>query len=250
MVKNKSINPDDFSREFEKSLRPDVLKKVRDSDFGKISHQFWSELIELTSIFIPIVRFFKSYDLFKDYKEYRLGCKVLNFLIEFSKDESITQDDIEKLAEELDNVNHESLFNTLLDTLDRIDNINKANVLANILRYSAKGYISKDNFLRHSWILSSIPYIDLQNLHNYIIDFYKPSSSEILFSMGLIRETLIDSDNRNNNLYGLSPLGQEMLHYGLVSIEWEYKGAHSKIPIASDDEVVKMINDILSNKDD
>lgn len=153
--------------------------------------------------------------------------KVLNFLDALSQ-EGYDQDQINEMAEDLGEKNYETLYETLLDTIDRIDNINKARILANILRHSANGDIARDNFLRHSWILSTVPYIDLQQLNKYITDYFQPSSSEILSSLGLINETVIDGGTfgeggeEGGSKYGLSPLGEEMLHFGLYAREWQY----------------------------
>lgn len=117
-----------------------------------------------------------------------------------------------------------------------IRNANKAKILAKIIHHSIKGYISRDNYLRHCCILANAPFINFQQLYKYTTDYYHSSSSEILYVNGLIRETILDGgtfvakeSNGGDNKFGLTALGEEMLRFGLYNINWQYKGADRQI---------------------
>lgn len=160
-----------------------------------------------------------------------MGIKLLEFVEQFAKNET-DPNELSEAISEIEQMNGESFFETMMDFLDRIDNANKARILANILHHSIKGDISRDNYLRHIWILANMPFIDLQQLHKYINDYYQSSSSEILYANGLIRETIMDGgtfgdeeQTDGGNKFGLTALGEEMLHFGLYSRDWQYNGA-------------------------
>ena len=160
-----------------------------------------------------------------------MGIKLLEFVEQFAKNET-DPNELSAAISEIEQMNGESFFETMIDVLDRIDNANKARILANILHHCIKGDISIDNYLRHIWILANMPFIDLQQLHKYITDYYQSSSSEILYANGLIRETIMDGGTYGaeeqtdvNNKFGITALGEEMLHFGLYSRDWQYKGA-------------------------
>lgn len=215
-------------------MTPEVFDKLRKEDFKKSKEGYNDNILDIVSGFIPVLNLLKARTFFQDYKDWKMGKKILDFLSEFTRNES-NQDELNKMASEIESINGESFFETMIDTLDRIDNENKARILANILRHSVSGQISRENFLRHSWILANVPNIDLQQLHKYTVDYYQPASSEILASNGLIRETIldagdIDSADKGGSKYGLTTLGEEMLHFGLYAREWEYKGGGRQIP--------------------
>lgn len=217
-----------LSREFKKSFTPEIIDRIRKEDFEAVQRKNQKNILDIASGFIPVVGWLKSRSLFQDYKDYRFGEKIIAFLRAFAK-ESYSQEDLNGMISEIEGVNSEFFFETLTDTLDRIDNANKARILGNILHNCIIGYISRDNFLRHSWILSNVPYIDLQQLYKYTEDYYEPSSSDILAANGLIRETTLDEGTfasfTGGCKYGLTLLGEEILKYGFFYPEWQYKGS-------------------------
>ncbi len=223
--------------ELKRSFTPDVLRRVKDDLKKETNGVSGRNLLDIASGFLPILGLLKSETSFQGYHYYRSGLKLLSFFEEFTR-ENIDQAKLDETIEEIQNMNEESFFETMMDTIDRIDNANKAALLANILRHTINGEIPRDNFLRHSWILTNVPYIDLQQLHKYTVDYYQPSSTEILAANGLVNETVIEEEeydeNGNGNgagsKYGLSPLGEEMLHYGLYNLNWQYVGNGRKVP--------------------
>lgn len=225
-----------YSEGLQQSMSPEVIRKVR----AELSSDFLSatgnNVLDIAAGFIPVIGLVKAKTSFKGYRDYRTAKKLLYFMEAFSM-EDYDSDELNDMIHEIQHINSESLFENMMDVIDRIDNANKARILANILRHSIKGDISRPNYLRHCWILANVPYIDLQQLHKYTTDCYESSSTEILSANGLIRETVIDGGKfgaddeiTGGSKYGLSPLGEEMLRYGMYNRIWEYHGAGRQVP--------------------
>lgn len=237
MTEASENNDISYSEELQRSFSPFVIRKVRAELSTDMSKVVGSNILDIAAGFIPVIGLLKTKTSFQGYRDYKTAVKLLNFMEAFSK-EDVDSTELDNMVQEVESINREPFFETMMDILDRIDNTYKAKVLANILHHSIKGDISRANYLRHCWILANVPYIDLQQLHKYITDHYEPASSEILSSNGLIRETVIDAgeygaDGTSENggsLFGLSSLGEEMLHYGLYSQYWQYKGNGRTIP--------------------
>lgn len=236
MAKKVENNDITYSDGLKRSLAPDVIKKVRKELGSKVSSTVGNNILDIAAGFIPVLGLVKSKTSFQGYYDYRTAIKLLNFMEAFSQ-EDLDPTKFEEMIQEVESINKESLFETMMDIIDRIDNVNKTVILANILRHSIKGDISRPNYLRHCWILTNIPYIDLLQLHKYTTDYYETASSEILMSNGLIRETIIDAgefgteeENKGGSKFGLSSLGEEMLYYGLCFSDWQYTGKGRTIP--------------------
>lgn len=225
-----------YSEGLRHSFSPDVIRKIHAEYGSNLSSTIANNILDMAAGFIPVLDVIKSLASFKDYRNYRIAVKLLKFLEAFSREE-YNPDELDGMIQEIDSKNKESFFESMMDIIERIDNINKTDILANILRHSIRGDISRSNYLRHCWIIANVTYIDLQQLYQYTVDYYEPSSTEILFANGLIRETVIDGGeydaddvNTGGSKYGLSPLGEEMLRFGLNCMEWQYKGNGRTIP--------------------
>ncbi|MCM1139463.1 MAG: hypothetical protein NC453_12905 [Muribaculum sp.] len=226
----------EYSDAFKESFRPEVINNIKTQMRSDMKKSVGDNGLDIAAGFIPIVGALKAKTSFQSYKDYRMGEKILKFLEAFAN-ENYNPEQLNDMIEDIQEKNGEHFFETLIDTIDRIDNINKTEILANILNHSISGEISHENFLRHSWILTNIPYIDLAQLHKYTKDFYQTASTEILASNGLVNETILDAgtygdnpDESGGSKYGLSPLGEEMLRYGLKSTDWQYQGSGRVIP--------------------
>lgn len=224
-----------YSIELRRTFTTDVIRRVSEELLSKSKSDVGANALDIAAGFIPVIGLLKSRTSLQSYRDYRMGTKLLVFFEKFAQN-ATDPDELFNAATEIDKMNGESFFETMMTVLDRIDNANKARILANILHHSIKGDITRDNYLRHSWILANVPFIDLQQLHKYTTDHYQSSSSEILYANGLIRETILDGGtfgvgehNDGGNKFGLTALGEEMLHYGLYNREWEYKGAGKQI---------------------
>ncbi len=123
------------------------------------------------------------------------------------KDIKCLMDDVEKNANDFSG-------NVITNLVNRTDNINKARVLANLIKSRVKGDISIHDFFRLSSVLERIPYVDLNRLDQYKKPYYDDSGdTELLYATGALKLNTIDADNEN--LYILSELGRKLLVFGM-----------------------------------
>lgn len=123
------------------------------------------------------------------------------------KDIKCFMDDVEKNANDFSG-------NVITNLVNRTDNINKARVLANLIKSRVKGDISIHDFFRLSSVLERIPYVDLNRLDQYKKPYYDDSGdTELLYATGALKLNTIDADNEN--LYILSELGRKLLVFGM-----------------------------------
>lgn len=100
--------------------------------------------------------------------------------------------------------------------IDRLDNINKGIVLANLIHARTNGQISIDDFFRLVSILERIPYTDLDKLIAFNEPYYDNSGvTELLNATGAIDVCVIDSNPDSPNLYELTTLGRKLVQCGL-----------------------------------
>ena len=95
--------------------------------------------------------------------------------------------------------------------VDRMDNINKEVILANLVKAKLFDRITIEDFFRLASILERIPYVDLPHLKKYENDYYDESGdTELLASTGVIKQTVV-----GDNKYALSELGIKLIDHGL-----------------------------------
>lgn len=160
---------------------------------------------------VPIISTLKGlYKATKNYQFYRLMKKMHRFIF---VTHDTTLQEREKFITEYAEKNKEDGCEALFAVLERLDNVNKVDVLANLIKAKIKGFISIGNFIRLTTILDRIPYPDLNELPKYIEDYFEDGSTDILLSAGVINETVLDANGPNK--YRLNFLGSIMLKYGL-----------------------------------
>lgn len=104
--------------------------------------------------------------------------------------------------------------NVITNMINRIDNVNKADILANLVRAKTENRISIYDFFRLSSMLERIPYIDLNELSKYQNPYYDESGdSELLYATGALKLATLDSEQENS--YTLSNLGALLLEAGM-----------------------------------
>lgn len=109
-----------------------------------------------------------------------------------------------------------------MSLLDRLDNINKVTIVANLFKARVMKDISTDDFIRLTSVLERIPLVDLSNLELYNKPYYKAGSTEVLNASGAIRLHTIDAGDAEGNgedKYILTELGAKILRYGLLSAD-------------------------------
>lgn len=206
------------------SRLPDIKRLDLDikNDITELCTETVGAVVPLVSAITPIV------NLYGHYKERKFAKRAIFFLSTLAESD-IPQKKIDKFIEELSKHTHENGYDTIVGMIDRLDNENKAQILSNLVRFCAEGRYSKSDFLRVANALERVPYSDLYKLPNYVNDYYEPGESEILYASGLISQTNIDSGHWDNGddggtKYGLSKLGEDMLHYGFVFHDYKYQG--------------------------
>lgn len=129
-----------------------------------------------------------------------------------------------KFIEEVESTAKDVAGNVLSEMINRMDNINKATFMANLVKAKMNGEISIEDFFRLSAVCERIPYADLC----YLKQFEKEAMidggvTEILYASGaLIQCTISDDENK----YTLSVSGRKLLKYGLFSdVNLEIKNA-------------------------
>lgn len=179
-----------------------------------ISIKGWVEqvkaLVNLVPVFggalaqeIQVMQNFKESEFFRKYTAFILGVV------------DTTEKEREKFAEEISKKANDAAGNVIAGMVDRLDNINKEVILANLTMARIDDKISIENFFRLASVLGSIPYIDLAKLPSYQTPYYdEDGDTELLNSTGVLRPVLLSEDG---DTYILSPLGVKLLQYGLKS---------------------------------
>lgn len=147
----------------------------------------------------------------EDYKTNEFFRKFTIFIMELT---DLGTDERDMFSREIEEKANDYSGNVLLGLVDRLDNINKGKILANLIKAKVSGDISIEDFFRLSSMTERIPYVDLINLPKYQVDYYDESGdTELLFATGVLTQTVIDAND--NGKYRLSILGQKLLEYGM-----------------------------------
>lgn len=164
--------------------------------------------------------------------------------------------DEERLSflKELEEAAQDSSGNVMLSIIDRLDNINKQKILANLVKAKGERNITIDDFFRLESVLERIPYVDLKQLPLYQTEYYdEGGDTELLYSTGVLRPARYHQDG---DKYVLSPLGVNLLRWGLwisveppqikgtsAGIEWEEIGDVPDI-----ERVNNLVNDTIEEQ--
>lgn len=155
---------------------------------------------------------------------------------------------------ELEEAAQDSSGNVMLSIIDRLDNINKQKILANLVKAKGERNITIDDFFRLESVLERIPYVDLKQLPLYQTEYYdEGGDTELLYSTGVLRPARYHQDG---DKYVLSPLGVNLLRWGLwisvetpqikgtsAGIEWEEIGDVPDI-----ERVKNLVNDTIEEQ--
>lgn len=146
-----------------------------------------------------------------DYQAYEFFRKFTCFICELGE---LTDTQRNEFVSEVEKVAEDASGNIIMGLVDRLDNINKEKILANLVIAKSKGEIPIEDFFRLSSMLERIPYVDLTKLELYNQDFYDDEGdSELLFATGALQQSVIDAEEGNK--YVLSKLGRKLLRFGL-----------------------------------
>lgn len=171
----------------------------------------------------------QEFQIYQNYRDSEFFRKYTTYILSVA---STSEEKRNKFAEEIVQKANDSAGNVIAGMVDRLDNINKENILAKLTIARIEDKISIETFFRLSSVLERIPYVDLAKLQYYQVPFYdEDGDTELLNSTGVLRSVKFSSDG---DTYILSPLGVKLLTFGLgvdakvadvkgtsVSLNWE-----------------------------
>lgn len=180
--------------------------------------KFWRNQLKAALNLIPEVGGALAQEL-QNYEDYKLSAffrKFTAFILELS---DVSVDERIRFSEEVQKKAEDMSGNVILDMVDRLDNINKQKILANLTKARIHNFISIDDFFRLASMLERIPYVDLRQLPCYKSPYYDESGdSELLYATGALM--LASIDGKEGNKYILSILGEKLMTWGILkSIE-------------------------------
>ena len=196
--------------------------KAADKDYGRGQVKAFVNLI-------PYIGGMAAEELqrFYDYKDDEFFRKFTRFLLGMVE---TTDEEREHFAEDIQNKAKDYSGNVIMGMVDRLDNINKETIFANLSVARIKGNISIEDFFRLHTLLERIPYVDLVNLAKYLEDFYDESGdTDLLYSTGALVQTVIDP--KEGNKYRLSLLGQKLLMFGMGATIEVTKHRGTTVPV-------------------
>lgn len=151
--------------------------------------------------------------LYQGYRENEFFKKLCTVVLEIK---DIDEQKRYQFTKEVEEKAQDFSGNVLMSMIDRLDNINKGVVLANLIRARVDDKISIENFFRLVSILERIPYSDLDKLIAFNKPYYDDSGvTELLNATGAIDICVADSNPDSNNQYELTSLGRMLVQYGL-----------------------------------
>lgn len=179
---------------------------------------------------IPIVKtLYGLYNLYKNIQAGRLAKKILKLIIN-TKD--ISQSDKSKFINDFGRVNKERGAEILLDVLTRLDNINKVDILSNLIKSKVREEITMQEFISLTSSLEKLPFVHIHSLLKYQDDYYEPGESDLINTTGLLYVSSISPMDPSR--YKLSRYGYLLLKYGcLYTIDepTDYKTNNSAIAV-------------------
>lgn len=187
------------------------LNRIRAIDFEKEGRECVNQLLNL----IPWVggTIAGELDVLNDIRDARFFRNFVAYIFELRDTLKVDREcflaEIEKTAEDYSG-------NVLAGMIDRIDNINKGGVLANLTKAKMGGEITIEDFFRLSCVAERIPFSDFKYLPEFVNRNYLPDGvTELLQSAGALSQVVVTSED-NHDWFELSPVGSKLLKYGLL----------------------------------
>lgn len=146
--------------------------------------------------------------------------------------------DIKSFMDEVENNARDFSGCVITHLVNKTDNVNKATILANLIKSRVENEITIHDFFRLSSMLDRIPYIDLNELEKYQKAYYDDSGdTELLYATGALKLDTIDA--QEENLYILSELGRKLLKYGMLrSAHVDNHGGTSVNGLITDENII------------
>ena len=203
--------------------------------------EFWKNQLKAALNLIPEVGGALAQELqnYEDYKLSEFFRKFTSFILELT---DVSVDERVKFSEELQKKAEDMSGNVILGMVDRLDNINKQIILANLTKARIHGFISIEDYFRLSTMLERIPYVDLALLPHYKDPYYDESGdSELLYATGALEVHTIDYNGSNK--YLLSILGEKLLLFGCgVKVDMKReKGTNIALNTATKEDIEEIV---------
>lgn len=183
-------------------------------------------------------------DIIENYKVSEFFRKFTVFALEMT---DVTTEERVKFSEEIQQKADDYAGNVLMGMIDRLDYIQKEQVLACLIKARIHQLISIEDFFRLSSMLERIPYVDLEHLGNYHEGYYDESGdSELLYSTGALQLASIDKDKGNK--YVLSLLGEKLMLFGLQKPVKTNRTKGTSLPYSFEEATDAQIDSIFAEE--
>lgn len=191
----------------------DTFTKVESTKLKPLtSVKGWMEQLKAVANLVPTLggALAQEIQVFQDYRDSEFFRKYTAYILGVA---DTTKKERDKFAKEIEKKANDYAGNVIAGMVDRLDNINKEKILANLTIARIEEKISIETFFRLSSVLERIPYIDLAKLTSYQAEHYdEDGDTELLNSTGVLRPIQFSEEG---DTYMLSPLGVKLLKFGL-----------------------------------
>lgn len=235
------MNPNKIPTIVDNLLNSPDLDKLKPMKMGHI----WTEQLKALINIIPGIggSVAQEIQVIEDYKAADFFRKFTAYILDLS---DTTLEERTRFSKDIEDAAQDYPGNVLLGMIDRLDNINKQNILANLTKARINEHISIEDYFRLSSMLERIPYVDLRLLPQYKDSYYdETGDTELLYATGVLNLSVLDPNDGNK--YVLSQLGTKLLYYGMgIDLDVERrKGPAIALDTVSEEDVKQIIK---SNK--
>lgn len=213
--------------ELEESLVKTIVSEDLIENFGAISEALLdSEIVDGVIQNIPFFDIlYKTGKIALSVRDKIFEKKLLYFLLELK---DIPADKRNNFIQELEEKSGQRAGETLLMLIERLDNVRKTKIIANLLKAKINGDINIEKFLRLSAIVDRGFLNDLEKLSLFKSPegAYEEDISESLHSLGLLYifvSEFVDTIDQNNptfnnsgNNFKITNTGLDLLKYGFM----------------------------------
>lgn len=187
------------------------LQEVFNRDKNDLAKEIGFKLLNLIPSVGSILA--EAPGLYQGYRESDFFRKLCTVVLEIK---DINEQERHRFTKEIEEKAKDFSGNVLMNLIDRLDNINKGTVLANLIRARVDDKISIENFFRLVSVLERIPYTDLGKLIAFDKPYYDYSGvTELLNATGAIEVSILDGNPDSPSQYVLTPLGRMLVQHGL-----------------------------------
>lgn len=152
----------------------------------------------------------KTLDTYSAFSSYRFCKKAYRFMIS-TKD--VSREYITNFFEEYSERAKENGYELLLSVIDKLDNINKADIIGNLLKAKIDGFLTIEDYIRLTAALQQVPVVDLETLPSYETDREESKDTYSLLASGLIYQSVMDGNGHDK--FKLNENGFLLVKYGL-----------------------------------